>query len=563
MNRFLPIAAVTVSALLAAQGEEALGDLSPGPADSDAFRFARVGGTALLQTLDPTTSIQSIWRSNGTAAGTSLASSTPNQLYDTMLPFGDRALAVGLGPQPGPAADLIAIDSLTGVSTVLGSFTFVAGVGESSRLGNRIVFAADDGVNGFELWSTDGTVAGTNLIADMEPGPGSSFPGRFHRIGDEVFFFTLGSGFLEIWKTDGVQAQFETSVIGVPGSGFLRASAVAGGKLFFATQYTLWGVQVYVFDPATGVATVLISSSSVHTTTLETLKAFGDGVLFDLETLGFGSELHFSDGTLLGTGMVVDLAAGSDSSSPVLTDIVVGGRLLFRASDGVDVGLFATDGTAAGTLLVRAFDSTYTFLQPVMSLGRDRALIQTSRVGSTDKDVLETDGTATGTALFASDVTLYPQGHVHAGKAWFFRDLPATGREPWVLDIAPSAVRAGDGCGVGARLPSLEADVPRLGGALDLYGDDLPVGAVGALLISLLPDPPTRLGGTCISQLDSGSLSVLQFFSPVTDSWQYSLPLPNLPVLQGITIAAQAWFEAPSNPSGVETTNGLHLTFGS
>lgn len=34
-----------------------------------------------------------------------------------------------------------------------------------------VYFAADDGINGYELWRTDGSEAGTALVADLLPGP--------------------------------------------------------------------------------------------------------------------------------------------------------------------------------------------------------------------------------------------------------------------------------------------------------------------------------------------------------------------------------------------------------
>ncbi|MFN8623617.1 MAG: ELWxxDGT repeat protein [Chloroflexota bacterium] len=33
------------------------------------------------------------------------------------------------------------------------------------------MFAADDGIHGFELWVSDGTAAGTKLVKDINPQP--------------------------------------------------------------------------------------------------------------------------------------------------------------------------------------------------------------------------------------------------------------------------------------------------------------------------------------------------------------------------------------------------------
>src|SRR4051812_43501027 len=47
------------------------------------------------------------------------------------------------------------------------------------RYGSRIFFTASASPNGLELWSTDGTEAGTALVADINRGTASSNPSRF------------------------------------------------------------------------------------------------------------------------------------------------------------------------------------------------------------------------------------------------------------------------------------------------------------------------------------------------------------------------------------------------
>ncbi len=46
-----------------------------------------------------------------------------------------------------------------------------------AQIGNITYFNADDGINGRELWRTDGTPAGTQLVKDINPGPRPPIPG--------------------------------------------------------------------------------------------------------------------------------------------------------------------------------------------------------------------------------------------------------------------------------------------------------------------------------------------------------------------------------------------------
>ncbi len=51
-----------------------------------------------------------------------------------------------------------------------------------------LVFSATDGVAGAELWISDGTKRGTRLIQDLAPGPDASSPSDFVVFKDHVFF---------------------------------------------------------------------------------------------------------------------------------------------------------------------------------------------------------------------------------------------------------------------------------------------------------------------------------------------------------------------------------------
>ncbi|NCS52900.1 hypothetical protein GQR42_06985 [Microcystis aeruginosa FD4] len=53
---------------------------------------------------------------------------------------------------------------------------FSSSPGGLTVVGNTLFFWANDGVNGVELWKSDGTAAGTVLVKDIEPGSSGSNP---------------------------------------------------------------------------------------------------------------------------------------------------------------------------------------------------------------------------------------------------------------------------------------------------------------------------------------------------------------------------------------------------
>lgn len=84
----------------------------------------------------------------------------------------------GFTPPP-PEPYLVKDINLTGAGSVPLSLTVV---------GDTLFFFADDGVHGFEQWVSDGTAAGTHLVADIWPGNSSSFPHDLVTVGDTLFF---------------------------------------------------------------------------------------------------------------------------------------------------------------------------------------------------------------------------------------------------------------------------------------------------------------------------------------------------------------------------------------
>ncbi len=75
---------------------------------------------------------------------------------------------------------------------------------EFTAVAGGVIFSANDGQHGRELWFSNGTAAGTAMVADLAPGPMSSQPAGFEPIGGAFVFAaeTLSAG-RELWVTAG------------------------------------------------------------------------------------------------------------------------------------------------------------------------------------------------------------------------------------------------------------------------------------------------------------------------------------------------------------------------
>jgi ELWxxDGT repeat protein len=173
-----------------ADGTVLVKDIFEGPEDSKP-EYLTVAGD-YLYFLAINASYQSeLWRTDGTPAGTTrVISLTPPATYWYIGGFcasGDLLYFLTQIPN-GPKVKLWRSDG-----TLSGTFEvdeFKASIFSTGLFPwkNHIFFSGYDAENGTELWLTDGTKAGTKLVADICPGQCSSNPGLFASIDSTLFF---------------------------------------------------------------------------------------------------------------------------------------------------------------------------------------------------------------------------------------------------------------------------------------------------------------------------------------------------------------------------------------
>jgi ELWxxDGT repeat protein len=270
------------------------------------------------------------------------------------------------------------------------------------------------------------------MVADLMPGAGSSRPRRGLELDGELFFFANDG---EIWKSDGTAAGTVLIADPSPGADLSSPTAVANanGTLFFHTEGGPSGEGLGLWKS---------DGTTAGTTLLKTISVIGaivplpnGSVVFNGNdwNLHLGSELWVSDGTPEGTTLLVDIEPGSGSGYP--KDLIaVGGIVYFEAYfwlTGGEPELWRTDGTVAGTyeLAARPVDEPADVGGTLFFVSRDLVY---------GEELWKSDGITAGTVL-VKDIVPGPLGSAPSdlraidGRL-FFNACDEAGCEMWESD---------------------------------------------------------------------------------------------------------------------------------
>jgi ELWxxDGT repeat protein len=337
-----------------------------------------------------------LWATDGTNAGTQQISSASNSSFDAVNTkptlYNGKMIFTGYDTT-GNQEPFITDGTVAGTVILKNINPTVASTPQEYTLYNGyVIFAANDGTNGTELWRTDGTGAGTILVKDINPS-GDSYPHRFKEYNGILYFLaddnTSGP---ELWRTDGTN-----------GGTYLVKDIYTGQGGSFAADFVVYNGYLY----------------------------------FDARDDVNGYELWRTDGTTAGTVMFMDIAAGADGSGPQ-SFALYNNQLFFVADDGIHGGeLWKTDGTTAGTVMVKDIHPIYgsDIYDVVPAAGKLFFVAETDTDGP---ELWVSDGTNAGTTVVKN---INPDGganvsylYAYNNQLFFTADDGDNGMEVWVTD---------------------------------------------------------------------------------------------------------------------------------
>jgi ELWxxDGT repeat protein len=529
-------------------------DINSGPGSSSPYGLTRVGSTLFFAADNGSVGAE-LWKSDGTPTGTTLVKDiAPGSDQSFPLPAGLPMLVEANGrllfaadngstgqelwKSDGTPAGTIIIKDINGAtdSAISGFYQ------EMIDLNGTLFFVASAGFrNGaVELWRSDGTAAGTTMVKDINP-TGSSNPHELISVNGTLYFVADdGVHGEELWKSDGTAAgttmvkDINPNDFGPTGSRTAQLTDVNGTLFFRADAFDTKGNELWKSD-GTSAGTVMVTDiySGTAGSRPDNLTNVNGTLFFSALTVS-GEELWKSDGTPAGTRMVKDINSGpNDPELNWLTN--VNGMLFFGATDGsAGYELWKSNGTAAGTVMVKDINSGPSHSFPTNLTNANGVLLFTADDGNHGNELWESDGTPAGTKM-VKDINpgtggSFAESLTNAkGLLLFWANDGNTGRELWKSD------------GTIAGTTLVKDIEPGASGSFAIPDHIVPIGSTGK---ALLP---------AYSGLSGLELWVTDGTSQGTQLLQNIAPGAGSSSPDGFTlVGSQIFFRADDNSYGAE-----------
>ena len=461
-----------------ASGTHMVLDINPGAGDSVPYEFGSLGNLLLFTAFDPVNG-RELWSTDGTADGTQfLGDLDPGANYfGPSGPVEINGVLVFTGRIGNSGYEILASDGTPGgtgllAETVLGADSAYADVtnGVFGSDGYYYFDASGEDLI-YDLWRTDGTVAGTELILESRAAATGSTLGLFviGSLGDSILV-SDGNGLEAVSVGDGTRTQL-TGLLPDGSDAWIRSIFSEGDYPTYVNDryiyvaedvngdYLLWSVgeaagsaeqlldfafgsfslrqpqggdfvngglvvsgasddfigsNIILWTDGTAAGTIEITSDdpsfSPYRSSDQWIIGSGDQVFFLATSEAAGRELWVTDGVSGIASMVFDLVPG-DQSASINHMMAVDGGIVFVNWNT----LYFTDGTEAGTIeLLNLASDPHRYLNIQEVTSDDGRMYFTFSSESFGRELWTTDGTLGGTFL-VSDFNDDPVGNDAVG----------------------------------------------------------------------------------------------------------------------------------------------------
>jgi ELWxxDGT repeat protein len=400
-----------------------------------------------------------LWASDGTEQGTSLVkeiwpgkASALDDYNQKLLAYNGGIYFVANDGQHGP--ELWKSDGTSSGTTLVNDINVGARGSQPvsmTLVNNELYFSADDGLSGYEIWTSNGTRAGTRLIADINQlgeDTESSRPYEFTEIGPYVLFTATASKVegRQLWRTDGTESGTQViNAVNPFGGAQIYHLTKAGGYVYFAGldgssrhSFKLWRSD----GTENGTMKLVNSDGEPNVSNATEFTAVGNSVFF-LAFAGGEYKLWRSQGTIDSTRPVYGFP---DYFTPSGRFLGVGNRLFFVYENAQDITeLWVSDGSEAGTRMIMPISSPigYSCQNPFEESNwaeLNGYLYFTAYDDSQGVGLWKTNGTASGTTkLVDVDATRGPADNeipchklvATSDHVYFIRNDGDTGYQLW------------------------------------------------------------------------------------------------------------------------------------
>ena len=445
-----------------AAGTSLVKDIAPGQASSSPQDLVQFDGAVYFAVRGPDGG--GIWKTDGTAPGTTevVALANPSDNAQYLTPLGNKLFFL-----QGNNA-LWVTDGTPGNAHQISTPSFLSVVGASDTgtllpVGNELFF---EGVSpgqyyGFGLFKTDGTSSGTTLVQSLGIYYFSNLVPVITAAGGKVFFNTADSN-SAVWETEptaGGAVQITPNGVQLLG----HAVALNGSVYFTSDDYSLRSFSLWKTDGTFSGTSVLAPYADFSTLSGKYLYYTGGFPAGD-------SELYRTDGTPAGTVQLTSLPGGIFSYE--MTD--VNGELFFSAfspTNTTNVALWKSDGTVTGTSMVKDLPGG---LNPIHLAGIGGTLYFSANDGIHGQGLWTSDGTAAGTVPITALGSNPTDGLDVNGELFFVANDGIHGPELWKSD--------GTFAGTIPVVPGSPIDLTNVNGTLYFLEDVSQAGSVGRKL---------------------------------------------------------------------------------